>query len=93
MENLKVASAQFEHKSGDKEYNLSVINKLAAKAASSGSKVIAFHECSITGYTFARKLSREQMLDIAEFIPDGPSIRSLIEVAAQNNIVVYGGFV
>ena len=91
MENLKVASAQFEHKSGDKEYNLSVINKLAAKAASSGSKVIAFHECSITGYTFARKLSREQMLDIAEFIPDGPSIRSLIEVAAQNNIVVMAG--
>jgi predicted amidohydrolase len=91
MENLKVASAQFEHKSGDKEYNLSVINKLAAKAASSGSKVIAFHECSITGYTFARKLSREQMLDIAEFIPDGPSIRSLIEVAAQNDIVVMAG--
>jgi predicted amidohydrolase len=91
MENLKVASAQFEHKSGDKEYNLSVINKLAAKAASSGAKVIAFHECSITGYTFARKLSREQMLDIAEFIPDGPSIRSLIEVAAQNNIVVMAG--
>jgi predicted amidohydrolase len=91
MENLKVASAQFEHKSGDKAYNLSVINKLAAKAASSGCKVIAFHECSITGYTFARKLSREQMLDIAEFIPDGPSIRSLIEVAAQNNIVVMAG--
>jgi predicted amidohydrolase len=91
MENLKVASAQFEHKSGDKEYNLSVINTLAAKAASSGSKVIAFHECSITGYTFARKLSREQMLDIAEFIPDGPSIRSLIEVAAQNDIVVMAG--
>src|SRR6187455_1952108 len=91
MENLKVASAQFEHKSGDKEYNLSVINKLAAKAASNGCKVIAFHECSITGYTFARKLSREQMLDIAEFIPDGPSIRSLIEVAAQNDIVVMAG--
>ena len=91
MENLKVASAQFEHKSGDKEYNLSVINKLAAKAASSGCKVIAFHECSITGYTFARKLSREQMLDIAEFIPDGPGIRSLIEVAAQNDIVVMAG--
>ena len=91
MENLKVASAQFEHKSGDKEYNLSVISKLASKAASSGSKVIAFHECSITGYTFARKLSREQMLDIAEFIPEGPSIRSLIEFAAQNDIVVMAG--
>ena len=91
MENLKVASAQFEHKSGDKEYNLSVINKLAAKAASSGSKVIAFHECSITGYTFARKLSREQMLDIAEFIPDGPSIRDLIEDRRAKRYRRYGG--
>ncbi len=91
MESLKISSAQFEHKSGDKEYNLSVINTLAAKAASNGSKVIAFHECSITGYTFARKLSKEQMLDIAEFIPEGPSISRLIQIARQNNIVVLAG--
>jgi predicted amidohydrolase len=91
MENLRVASAQFENKSGDKEYNLSVINILAAKAAANGSRVIAFHECSITGYTFARKLSREQMLDIAEFIPDSPSISRLIRIAKQNDIVVMAG--
>jgi len=91
MESLKISSAQFEHKSGDKEYNLSVINTLAAKAASNGSQVIAFHECSITGYTFARKLSKEQMLDIAEFIPEGPSISRLIKIARQNNIVVLAG--
>jgi predicted amidohydrolase len=91
MENLKVASAQFENKSGDKEYNLSVINTLAAKAAANGSTVIAFHECSITGYTFARKLSQEQMLDIAEFVPDGPSISTLIRIAKQNDIVVMAG--
>ena len=91
MESLKISSAQFEHKSGDKEYNLSIINTLAAKAASNGSKVIAFHECSITGYTFARKLSKEQMLDIAEFIPEGPSISRLVQIARQNNIVVLAG--
>jgi 5-aminopentanamidase len=91
MENLKVASAQFENKSGDKEYNLSVINTLAAKAAANGCDVIAFHECSVTGYTFARKLSRDQMLDLAEFIPDGPSISSLIKIAKQNDIVVMAG--
>jgi len=91
MENLRVASAQFENKSGDKEYNLSVINTLAAKAAANGSSVIAFHECSVTGYTFARKLSREQMLAIAEFIPDGPSISSLTRIAKQNDIVVMAG--
>jgi predicted amidohydrolase len=91
MEYLKVASAQFENKSGDKEYNLSVISTLAAKAASNGCQVIAFHECSVTGYTFARHLSREQMLDISEVIPEGPSLRALTSIAAKNNIVVLAG--
>lgn len=53
MDKIKISTAQFENKSGDKSYNLSVIERLAKKAAQDGSNVIAFHECSITGYTFA----------------------------------------
>ena len=49
MNNLKIATAQFENKSGDKAYNLSVIEKLAKEAAAKGAQVIAFHECSVTG--------------------------------------------
>jgi len=92
MNNLKISTAQFEHRSNDKDYNLSVIAKLAEKAASEGSDVIAFHECSITGYTFARHLSKEQMLDLAEFVPEGKSILKLREIAAAFNIVVLAGF-
>lgn len=91
MENLKISTAQFENKSGDKEYNLSVIESLAGQAANQGSKVISFHECSITGYTFARKLSREQMLDLAELIPDGPSILRLTKIAEKLNIIILAG--
>lgn len=91
MEKLKIATAQFENKSGDKAYNLLVIETLAKKAASEGSKVIAFHECSITGYTFARKLSREQMLDLSELIPDGPSIIRLTEIAEKYDIAILAG--
>src|SRR5438128_12294685 len=91
MENLKISTAQFEHRSGDKAYNLDMIEGLAGKAAKEGAKVIAFHECSITGYTFARHLSKEQMLELAEFIPDGDSIKKLREIAAKNNIVVLAG--
>lgn len=76
MEKIKIATAQFENRSGDKAYNLAVIDRLSAQAAQAGAKVITFHECSITGYTFARKLSREQLLDISELIPDGPSTQS-----------------
>ncbi|MDQ1096255.1 MULTISPECIES: nitrilase family protein [Chryseobacterium] len=91
MVNLKIATAQFENRSGDKAYNLSVIEKLSGEAAAQGSKVILFHECSVTGYTFARKLSRQQMLDIAEIIPEGESIRRLQEIAARHNITILAG--
>ncbi len=91
MENLKIATAQFENKSGDKIYNLSVIEKLSEKAAREGAQAIAFHECSITGYSFARHLSREQMLELAEFIPDGPSIATLTRFAHQYNISILAG--
>ncbi len=91
MDKLKISTAQFENRSGDKNYNLSVIEQLAQKAASEGSAVIAFHECSITGYTFARNLSKEQMLDLAEFIPDGESILKLTAIAKQYDIVILAG--
>ena len=86
-----VATAQFENKSGDKNYNLSVIDSLSAKAAQEGSDAIAFHECSITGYTFARHLSKAEMIEIAEEIPSGPSIRRLTEIARKNKIVILAG--
>jgi len=91
MQNLKIATAQFENRSGDKIYNLSVINDLASKAALQGADVIAFHECSITGYTFARPLSKEQMLEVAELIPEGDSIQLLTDIAKAHNIVVLAG--
>jgi predicted amidohydrolase len=91
MKNLKIATAQFENKSGDKAYNLSVIKDLAQKAAQQGADVIAFHECSITGYTFARYLNKQQMLDIAELIPDGPSVIELTAYAREFNIAILAG--
>jgi len=91
MENIKIATAQFEHKSGDKNYNLGIIEKLSEKAAADGARAIAFHECSITGYTFARRLSKEQMLELAEFIPGGPSIKRLIEIAKKHDITILAG--
>jgi len=91
MKNLKIATTQFENKSGDKNYNLSVIEQLSKKAANEGCDVISFHECSITGYTFARHLSKEQMLNLAEIIPNGESILKLIEIAKNNDIIILAG--
>ncbi|SKB74268.1 nitrilase family protein [Daejeonella lutea] len=91
MQKIKISTAQFENRNGDKDYNLSVIDTLAKKAADEGAQVVAFHECSITGYTFARHLNKEQMLDLAEIIPEGPSIIRLQEIAAKHNITILAG--
>jgi predicted amidohydrolase len=91
MKALKVATVQFENSSGDKSRNLDRIQHFCEQAASSGAKVVAFHECSITGYTFARKLSKEQLAEISEVIPSGPSTLRLAEIAKSLNIYVLAG--
>jgi len=91
MENIKISTAQFEHKSGDKDYNLDVIDRLSEKAAREGAKAVAFHECSVSGYTFARHLSKDQMLEVAEFIPEGKSLSRLVKIASRHRIAVLAG--
>jgi 5-aminopentanamidase len=91
MKPITVASVQFENRNGDNAYNLSVIDQMAGAAARQGAQVVAFHECSISGYTFARNLSREQMLEVAEFVPEGESVQQLIAIAAKHNITVLAG--
>lgn len=91
MDKIKIATAQFENRSGDKAYNLSIIEKLSAKAAKEGSQAIAFHECSITGYSFARHLTKEQLLEIAEAIPEGESIGQLVDISKKNKIAILAG--
>ena len=91
MNNIKISTAQFENKSGDKAYNLSIIDALAAKAAGNCSQVIAFHECSVTGYTFARNLTKEQMLELAEYIPGGESTSQLQALALKHDITILAG--
>ena len=62
MKDIKIATAQFENKSGDKDYNLSVIDQLSKTAAEDGADIVAFHECSVTGYSFARHLPKNKCL-------------------------------
>ncbi len=91
MENIKIATAQFEHQSGDKVHNLEMIDQLADEAAAQGAQAVAFHECSITGYSFARTLDKAQMLALAEFVPKGPSIQTLVTIATKHNIAILAG--
>src|SRR5215470_6900398 len=88
---LRIATAQFENRSADKEFNLAAIEELCARAAHLGVDAVAFHECSVTGYTFARRLSKAQLWELAESIPDGASTAALIAIARRYGIAVLAG--
>lgn len=93
MRKLKISVAQFAPKDGDKEYNLSVIDKLTAKAKNAGAEVISFHEMSITAYTFFKNLNKKQVESFAEKVPDGESTKKLIQIAGKYDMTVLAGLV
>ena len=90
-DDLRIATAQFENRSGDKGFNLAAIEHLSARAAHLGARMVAFHECSVTGYTFARRLSKQQLWELAEVIPEGPSTAALISIARRHGIGILAG--
>jgi len=93
MRDIRIASAQFEHRDGDKAYNLGRIRELTRRASGRGAEIVCFHECSVTAYTFLQTLSREELDDLAEPVPDGPSVRALIDVARESGVVVMAGLI
>lgn len=93
MKKLTVAVAQFEPRDGDKEYNLSVIEKLTSKAAEGGAEIISFHELSVTAYTFIKNLTRPELAELAEPVPDGLSSKKLAEISKKYELPILAGLV
>ncbi len=93
MRDIRLAAAQFEARDRAKEYNLSRIEALAAAAAREGAEAILFHECCITGYTFLQTLTRDEIFDLAEPVPGGPSTRRLLEIARAHGVNVLAGLI
>jgi predicted amidohydrolase len=91
MRDIRIGAAQFEHRNADKSYNLSVMKQLIALAVDRGAEILSFHEACIPAYTFLRGSSKDQLLELAETIPDGPSTRKLIEMAREFKIVILAG--
>lgn len=91
MKEINIATAQFQTRNGNKEFNLSRIEALTAEAAQKGANVVSFHELSITSYSFLQKLSHMDLLDLAEEVPSGESTRELIRIAAKHNVALLAG--
>ncbi len=91
MRQIRVGAAQFENRDGDKEFNLSRIEALARRAAAQGAEIVSFHEASIPGYSWVQPLKKDELLDVAESVPDGPSVKRLCELAGEINAVIMAG--
>ena len=93
MREINIATAQFQTRNGDKEYNFSRIESLTAKAAGDGAQVVSFHELSITSYSYLRSLDQTEITAVAEEVPAGPSTKRLIEIADRHKVAVLAGLV
>ncbi len=93
MNNLRVAAVQFQHAPGDKTYNLSVIERFVREAVKQQVELILFPECCISGYWHLRKLSRTELVALAEPVPDGPSLTRIRDWSRQTGMSIGAGFV
>jgi predicted amidohydrolase len=91
MRDLRIGAAQFEHRNGDRDFNLGRIRELTRRAVEQGAEVVSFHECSISAYTFVQTFTKDELLDLAEPVPDGPGTRGLIDIAREFRVPVLAG--
>jgi len=93
MRNVRVAAVQFQHAPGDKGANLATIGSFVAQARQQGAQIIAFPECCISGYWHLRKLSRDEMVALAERIPSGPAAQRLLGLSRESGLTIGAGLV
>ncbi len=93
MRDIRIGAAQFEHRDGDKAYNLSRIGALVRRAVEQGAEIVSFHECCIPGYTWLQSLDTAALTAIAESVPDGPSTRALLRIAKEHRVIVMAGLI
>ena len=91
MRDIRVATAQFENRDNDKDYNLGQIHQLTQRAAEEGAEIVSFHESCIPAYTWLQPLNKQQLLGVSEPVPDGPSVTQMIEIAREFEIVLMAG--
>jgi predicted amidohydrolase len=93
MKSLRAAAVQFQHLPGDKPRNLAVMRQFVEQAAREGAELILFPECCISGYWHLRKLDRAQLLELAEPVPDGPSVEQLQGWSCEFGMTIGAGLI
>jgi predicted amidohydrolase len=91
--NIRVATIQFCHRAGDKQYNLSVMEKFILQAYRESVKILAFPEMCITGYWHVPELSSQEINALSEQTDDSPSLSRIATLAEKYQMAVGAGFI
>jgi predicted amidohydrolase len=91
MGTLRCGTVQFCHRADDKAYNLAVVTSFAREAALRGIRMLAFPEMCITGYWHVRNLDRRGIEDLAEGVPNGPSVRAVSDLSIHHEMAIGAG--
>lgn len=93
MEKIRVASVQFQHASGNKVENMKTIVSFVEQAAKSKVDLIVFPEMCITGYWHVRNLKKQEVRQLAEPVPSGPSTKQLLDLATTYKMTIGAGLI
>lgn len=84
---FKVSSVQFQHRAGDKAYNLSRILHFTEEAVQAGNQLVVFPEMCICGYWHVPKLDGADLDALAEPL-SGPSVSYVAALAQEKGIAI-----
>jgi N-carbamoylputrescine amidase len=93
MRDIRVASVQFNHHPGDKEYNLNTVEHWVVEASRNDVELIALPEMCITGYWWVRRLGRDGIEALSEHVPSGPSTKKLLDLSAEYGMSIGAGLI
>ena len=93
MNDLRVATVQFQHVASDKSANLEAVCRLTAEAAGKGAELVVFPEMCITGYWHLRNLPQADLEVLAESVPEGECTQALLALAKEHDLSVGAGFI
>ncbi|PCJ58825.1 MAG: acyltransferase [Planctomycetota bacterium] len=89
---LSIATVQFNADQENKEINLTKMKTFIESASKQGCDVISFPEICITGYNFILYTEeKDDLLKIAEVVPEGNSTKEIQKLSKEFNIVILFG--
>jgi predicted amidohydrolase len=83
-----IALAQISSRVGDKEHNVTEMERKIKQAKRKGADLVIFPELALTGYVV-----RDLAYELAEPIPKGPSIHQIMNIAKKENVHIIFGMI